>query len=114
MLKYKNEIYKDLQPLAIKKIILKTDTSRNTRSKNDKDLKTQIKNEHKTGQCIFNLFNTWNNTNSDLRMAGNLLSLKKMITEKFTNIKTQRHNCYICNIDKNCNYEKYTGCGVSL
>lgn len=109
MLKYKNEIYTDLQPLAIKKIILKTDTSRNTRSKNDKDLKIHIKNVHKTGQCIFNLFSTWNNTKSDLRMAGNLFSLKKMIKEKFTDTKTQCevNNCYICNIDKNRNYEKY-------
>ena len=58
-----------------------------------------------------NAFSTysWNNTKSDLRMAGNLFSLKKMITEKFTNIKTkcEVNNCYICNIDKNRNYEKY-------
>ena len=107
--KYKNELYKDQQPIAIKKIILKTKITRNTRNKNDEDLKIKIINEHKEGQCIFNLIKTWNDTKNDMRMAGNLLSLKVLITEKYTEVMPQCkvNNCYTCNIDKNRDYEKY-------
>ena len=107
ILKYKNEIYKDQQPLAIRKIILKTNT-RNTRT-NDEDLKIKIINEHKQGHCIYNLFKTWNDANNDMRMAGNLLSLKMLIIETYTKElhPCKVNNCFTCNIDKNRDYEKY-------
>jgi hypothetical protein len=45
---------------------------------------------------------------NDIRLAGNLLFLKRMITEKYTNEMThyKADNCYTCNIDKIRNYEK--------
>ena len=100
---------KDQQPKAIHNILFqKTAITRYTRLYDDES-KIKINHEYRKGQAIYNLLDTWNNAKSDLRMAGNLFSLKKMIRNEFIHkIKPcLNKNCYICQLDKWKNYEKY-------
>ena len=100
---------KDQQPKAIHNILFqKTAITRYTRLYDDES-KIKINHEYRKGQAIYNLLDTWNNAKSDLRMAGNLFSLKKMIRNEFIHIikPCLNKNCYICQLDKWKNYEKY-------
>ena len=104
--KYMSELDKYDQPLAIRKIILNTPKNERTRIHDDKS-RIKLKNNYKAGQCIYNLINTWNQTNKQNRMAGNFWILKKMIKEEALNEikKCTVKKCYICNIDKHVNYD---------
>ena len=68
-------------------------------------IKSQIKNE----QCIFSIIEKWNNANPDLRNAGNLFSLKRLLTYDLeTKMKDcTKNNCFSCKTDVNKDYLKY-------
>ena len=106
--KYVSELYKYDQPLAIRRIILNTSKNERTRIHDDKS-KIKMSDNFKAGQCMYNLIDTWNKTKKHHRMAGNLWILKKTIKEEALNeIKPcTEKKCYMCNLDKNVNYEKY-------
>ena len=70
--------------------------------------KIKMSDNFKAGQCMYNLIDTWNKTKKHYRMSGNLWSLIIMIKEEALNeikLCTEK-KCYMCNLDKNLNYEK--------
>ena len=106
---YISDTTKDQQPKAIHDILFQnTAITRHTRLHDDES-KIKINHEYRKGEVIYNLLDVWNNVNFDARMAGNLFSLKKMIRNEFIEaIKPcSNKNCYICQLDKWKNYQKY-------
>ena len=73
---------KDEQPPAIKEILFKQDRALRSTRLYDDESKVKIFKEYRKGQCIYNLLDAWNKADEDLRMAGNLFSLNRMIKEK--------------------------------
>ena len=91
---------KDKQPPAIKEILFKKEKALRSTRLYDDESKVKIHKDYRKGQCIFNLLDAWNNDDQDLRMAGNLFSLNRMIKEK------RKNQIMPCNNKKNC-YEIY-------
>ena len=58
---------------------------------------------------MYNLIDQWNNADYDLKMAGNLWSLRTMIKSKMIDTieACSMKNRYNCNLDKNKNYKAY-------
>ena len=106
-----SETSADLQPAAIRDILF-NDNNKQTqiRTRFDDDItKIRIKSQIKKGQCIFSIIEKWNNANPDLRNAGNLFSLKRLLTyELETKMKEcTKDNCFSCKNDVNKDYLKY-------
>ena len=61
------------------------------------------------GQCFFNILDNWNNTNQEIKQAGNLFSLKQMQNEKMNNEIgiCKKKSCFQCEIDSGRNYSLY-------
>ena len=118
---YRNEVIKFVhrnvsetsasdQPEAIKDILFQNpNTCTIELRSNDDTTKIKIKSEFKKGQCFYNILDTWNNSESDLRNAGNLFSLKKMLKNKVDSEwkDCSINDCYSCNIDKNRDFSHY-------
>ena len=77
---------------------------------NDDASKVMIYKDYKKGQCIYNLLDAWNKSDRNLRMAGNMYSLNKMLKEKISGEIMPCNNakdCFSCSLDRNRNYENY-------
>ena len=95
------------QPLAVRELINFPDSNID-RLYADKN-RIKIPNHYKNGHCFYNILNSWNNSDNDYKMAGNLYSLKKMIKEDITNSHPPCtiKNCHICDLDKGRCYQRY-------
>ena len=101
---------KEKQPPAIKEILFKEKKGLRSTRLYDDESKIKIYKDYRKGQCIYNLLDAWNNTDQDLRMAGNLFSLNRMIKDKCNNeiiTCNDKKNCYTRKIDYYRNYQIY-------
>ena len=73
----------------------------------DDETTIKIHHDYVKGHCMYNLTDQWNNADYDLKMAGNLWSLRTMIKSKMIDTieAGSMKNCYNCNLDKNKNYK---------
>ena len=110
MFRYISANIKEKQPPAIKEILFKEEKGLRSTRLYDDESKIKIYKDYRKGQCIYNLLDAWNNTDLDLRMAGNLFSLNRMIKDKCNNeiiTCNDKKNCYTCKIDCYRNYQIY-------
>ena len=106
---YVSDTTKELQPKAIHDIIFQNAIIfKNTRFYDDES-KIRIPHAYRKGQAIYNLISKWNNTKHELRFAGNLWSLKKMIRMEVNDnlLPCTTKNCFTCQLDKNREYSHY-------
>ena len=106
---YVSDTTKELQPKAIHDIIFQNAIIfKNTRFYDDES-KIRIPHAYRKGQAIYNLISKWNNTKHELRFAGNLWSLKKMIRMEVNDnlLPCTTKNCFTCQLDKNRDYSRY-------
>ena len=90
------------QPVAIRDILLQNTNHRQIRTRfDDDDTKIRINNQYTKGQAIFDILDIWNNASHDIRNAGNLFSLKRMLKNKINTDMNEctTENCYSCRID---------------
>ena len=107
IIKNKNELIKDKQPIMLNRIITSNKKTRETRQ-SDNFFNIKINTEYKKGQAMYNILSEWNKANKELKQSGNIYSLKKEIKnnrEILENCKTK--NCEICKKNKNRDYERY-------
>ena len=97
------------QPVAIRDILLNNSEKTKYLTRFDDDTTKIRPKNHKTGQCVFSLITKWNNANSNLRNAGNLFSLKRMLkNESNLNIKEcMQKECFSCKVDGKRDFAKY-------
>ena len=97
------------QPVAIRDILLNNSEKTKYLTRFDDDTTKIRPKNHKTGQCVFSLITKWNNANSNLRNAGNLFSLKRMLkNESNLNIKEcMQKECFSCKVDEKRDFAKY-------
>ena len=98
------------QPVAIRDILLQNTNHRQIRTRfDDDDTKIRINNQYTKGQAIFDILDIWNNASYDIRNAGNLFSLKRMLKNKINTDMNEctTENCYSCRIDVHRDYSKY-------
>ena len=76
---------------------------------NDDETKIRINNQYTKGQAIFDILDIWNNASYDIRNAGNLFSLKRMLKNKINTDMNEctTVDCYSCRIDVHSDYSKY-------
>ena len=106
---YVSDTTKELQPKAIHDIIFQNAVIfKNTRFYDDES-KIRIPHAYRKGQAIYNLLSNWNSIKPDLRFAGNLWSLRKMIRIEVNNnlLPCTTKNCFTCQLDKNRDYTCY-------
>ena len=106
---YVSDTTKELQPKAIHDIIFQNAVIfKNTRFYDDES-KIRIPHAYCKGQAIYNLLSNWNSIKPDLRFAGNLWSLRKMIRTEVNNnlLPCTTKNCFTCQLDKNRDYTRY-------
>ena len=76
---YISDTTKDLQPEAIYKILFDNAVkARNARFYDDES-KVRISHLYKKGHVLYDLLNAWNTAKPELRFAGNLWYLKRLI-----------------------------------
>ena len=97
------------QPVAIRDILLNNSEKTKYLTRFDDDTTKIRPKNHKTGQCVFSLITKWNNANSNLRNAGNLFSLKRMLKNELSlNIKEcMQKECFSCKVDGKRDFAKY-------
>ena len=107
--KFKNELCCSQQPMAIKEIILKKNTSRRNDSRVPETNKIVIPHEYKKGSCLFNLMEKWNKTKESYRMSGNPWILKHTLNEDALHEieDCTLKKCIICSSDESRDYDKY-------
>ena len=107
--KFKNELSCSQQPMAIREIILKTNTSRRNDSRVPETNKIVIPQEYKKGSCLFNLMEKWNKSKETYRMSGNPWILKNIMNEDALDEieDCTLKKCVICASDESRDYDKY-------
>ena len=105
--KNKQEPPSDTLPLAIKELII-PQNHESIRLYQDQN-KIKIPRSYKYGHSFYNMITTWNNSNPDARMAGNIWSLKKYLKDDFIQSlpMCRTKECNICKLDENKDYQKY-------
>ena len=95
------------QPIAIGEL-LKSEQHNSSRLYDDLN-KIKIPSSYKSDHCFYQIINTWNQMDNDVKMSGNLWSLKRRLKEEHIQSLQQCNinNCSICKLDKNRNYQKY-------
>ena len=78
---FKNELSCSQQPIAIREIILKKNTSRRNDLRVPDTNMMVIPQEYKKGSCLFNLMAKWNKSKESYRMSGNPWILKNIMNE---------------------------------
>ena len=107
--KFKNELCCSQQPMAIREIILKKNTSRRNDSRVPETNKIVIPHEYKKGSCLFNLMEKWNKSKESYRMSGNPWILKRTMNEDALHEieDCTLKKCIICSSDESRDYNKY-------
>ena len=105
---YINDAHNEL-PKAIQKILFTKNTNQRCIRSYDDQSKIKINDKYHKGTIAYSLLDTWNKTDFDTKMAGNVFSLKMMLKNKVNeDIKScSKKNCYICSIDYGRKYEAY-------
>ena len=96
----------DLQPIAIKNLLI-NDEQKSSRLYGNNKIK--IPSHYKFEHCMYQIIKRFNNTNDNVKMCGNVWSLKKMLKEEAleTLKECDINDCNICKLDKWRNYERY-------
>ena len=107
--KFKNELSCSQQPIAIREIILKKNTSRRNDLRVPDTNMMVIPQEYKKGSCLFNLMDKWNKSKESYRMSGNPWILKNIMNEDALNEieDCALKKCVICKSDEARDYDKY-------
>ena len=105
--KHKYDPSRNEQPIAIGEL-LNSEQHNSSRLYDDLN-KIKIPSSYKSDHCFYQIINTWNQMDNDVKMSGNLWSLKRRLKEEQIQSLQQCdiNNCNICKLDKNRNYQKY-------
>ena len=76
------------------------------------EYKIEMPKVYKKGHIFHNVISEWNNADEATRAPSKVTStkcrLKKLSREKLDQFTCQKSNCYMCNLDRFRDYEKYT------